>query len=211
MIILDQEPLSEDKKILESSQNYYIKKFNEISKIMASMPDIYEAGKSSNHNLIESLRKDFEESGIISSTRIDYKKSSLEGTITHYFGSSVVKPIEKKLIIPIYEGEYLDNVLKDRQGLIYLQSLFNTDDGAKKIEDTLNKLSNLHILSTRLWTCNELTREEIPPPKDKSSYDWGKGPVESVGGFQYDYFGLFEISTSWDPDGKGRARSVSIK
>lgn len=159
---LDKHPLlNENNQILKLTQDNFIDKFNELNRIMISAPDLYDAGKNQ-PEVIESLQKDFNESWIVTSTRIQYEEDSLEGTITHYFGSNVISPNEKRLIIPYYNGTNLNDVLGDEQGLIYLQVLFNTSDAPDELKKTLKNLSNKESSKTKIWTPDQSSRKQYP-------------------------------------------------
>ena len=156
---LDSRPFRDPyREVLELSQSGHIARCNELGIVMASMADFYEAGKSADQELIESLRTDFNESWTISSTKIQYDRNSLEGTITHYFDSTVVEPIEQKLIIPVYYEVGLDAVLNNEQGLAYLQALFNTSDDSEEIKATLQELNG----RTQVWTPGQDSRRNNP-------------------------------------------------
>ncbi len=158
---LDKNPLlNENDEALSLTQVDFIRKFNDIGRIMISAPDLYGAGKSEDSEILKSLQKDLKESWIVTSTRIHYE-DGLEGTITHYFGSDVISPHEKRVVIPYYDGKNLGDVLGDEQGLKYLQTLFNTDDNSDNIKKTLKKLSNKATSKTRIWTPDQGSRKSI--------------------------------------------------
>ena len=176
------------------SQQDHICRFNELGRIMAAMPDIYETGKLGDSELIKSLQTDFDRSWFISSTRIHYEKYGLEGTITHYFGSIVVDPVETKLIIPSYNHISLNDVLDIEQGLTYFQALFNTTDSADEIKDTLYKLSGKTSKESRVWTHT---------PEDR------KSTQDKAAGLGYDVYS-FHIESTGNILIPGRSRGVSF-
>ena len=190
---LDQEHLlGAENQVLSLRQGDFIRRFNELNMIMVSMPDLYEAGKSADDSLIESLRKDLKESWIISSTRIQYEKDSLEAAIIHYFNSTVIAPNEKKVIIPIYNGTVLDSILPAEHGLAFLQALFNTDDNAEEIKNTLYRLSGKPSNKTKVWTPDQNSRKNNP---------------ERAAGLYYSDSDL-RVSGDYYLDDSGRSRRV---
>lgn len=140
-------------------QEEHINRFNSLNKVMASMPDLYDAGKTATPEVIQSLRRDFQKSWIISSTSVSYAHDNLEAVITHYFGSTVVIPNNVKIIVPDFSNSpTLDKVLSTEEGIIYLQTLFNTIDDAETIKNVLKRLSGKSSESTILWTPNQNNR-----------------------------------------------------
>ncbi len=191
---LDTGPLLDAKgNPLSVRQGDHIRRFNDLGKIMASMPDLYDTGKSASPEVLESLQKDFHETWVISSSRIHYEKDSLEAVITHYFNSTVVSPREIKVLVPYYNGVKLDDVLGTEEGLKYLQALFNTNDDAETIKVTLEKLSNKKSKDIRVWTPDQNSRKEY---QDRAAGFDGSGRFHVVGG------GGGSI------DGSGRSRGV---
>ena len=184
--------LNDEGKPISANQNSFIKKFNESGRIMIAAPDVYEAGKSGDKDLIKSLQEDFN-SWLCVSTRISYKKDSLEGAIAHYFGSNAIEPNEIKVIIPVYTGATLDAVLKEEQGLIYMQALFNTNDDSNKIKDTLQKLSDVSSSKTKIWVPDKDSRKNLLERAVFFNFN--------VGDFRVDGFDLVDNSN-------GRSRGV---
>lgn len=123
------------------TQDEWIAYFNSRKEVMASMPDFYLAGKSTNQKLLAGLKEDFRRTGIITSTRIGYKEGT-NAEIIHNYGSTVIQPVEHKMFIPEYWEHPLAAVLDSKEGLRFLQVLFGTSDSAQQIKDTLQKLGN---------------------------------------------------------------------
>ena len=159
------------------TQDGWIAYFNDKNKIMTSMPDLYMAGKSNNQNLLESLRKDFQDRWIVTSTRIKYENNT-NARIIHNYGSRLIAPIEHKIVIPEYEPESLANVLCTKEGLRYLQALFGTKDNASQIKETLQKLSGYQADKTKLWTPNQYNRKRCPVRAACLYYDVGEFRVD---------------------------------
>lgn len=143
-------------------QSEHIRRFNDAGRIMAAMPDYYEAGKSGDDGLIQSLRVDFDKSWIVSGTHICYDSDSLEGVVAHYFNSIVVPSVETRLVIPYYSCTPLDSVLGDEQGLAFFQTLFNTSDGADEIRSALQNLSGKSSGAMWVWTPDQDGRRSHP-------------------------------------------------
>lgn len=141
------------------NQESHIYRFNRLGKVMVAMSDLYNAGKNATPEVIQSLRRDFQKSWVISSTRINYELNNLEAAITHYFGSKIVSPEEVKVVVPDYSNSpTLDQVLSNEEGLKYLQALFNTSDDTEAIKRTLKRLSGKDGENTVLWTPNQYNR-----------------------------------------------------
>ena len=155
IVIID--PQSADNRT-SKTQEQWIEYFNKLGKPMISAPNIYQAGKSASDETLDSLRKDFDESWIVSSTRIKYSKDDLSGRIIHNYGSSIVKPIEKNIsIIPVYSSTPLKEVLTSK-GIEYVQVLFNTNDNRNTIIKVIEHLSKRKSDDIRLWTPDQDSR-----------------------------------------------------
>jgi hypothetical protein len=146
-------------EVLKDTQEGFARYFNGLGKVMASMPDFYKLGKSNSDLLNKyaslgsscrtNLIYDFSPFGgqMISSTRIHYEQDSLDAVITHYFGSAVVKPNKIKILVPDYSASdnsaypTLKDILKTEKGLKYFQALCNTNDDAKTIYASLERLT----------------------------------------------------------------------
>jgi len=59
---------------------------------------------------------------------------SLDARIVRYYGSTVASPVEVPVIIPYYKCLSLDDVLGNKQGLAFIQTLFDTHDNEKEIK-----------------------------------------------------------------------------
>lgn len=167
-------------------QDQWISYFNDAEKAMISSPNVYQAGKTASDELLGSLRRDFDESRLVSSTRISYG-DGLSGKITHNHGSKVVKPSRRDVkVIPVYNGTPLSQALQSDEGIAYLQSLFDTNDESRDITGTLENLSKRKEGSIALWTQNQGSRK---------TYNVGAvGFGGDGGGFRvsgYGHFGLY--------------------
>jgi len=120
------------KKKIIKTQKDWVEHFNNKGEKMISAPDIY---KSTKKDIIESLKADFQEKWIITSTRIIYNKDNLNAEIIHDADSTIVKPKIYNIKVPIIEGDFK----QDSETELYLQALFDTKDKINKILKTLKK------------------------------------------------------------------------
>ena len=151
---------------------------------MISVPDIY---KIANKGIIESLKKDFREHWVVTSTRIIYNKYNLNAEIIHNVDSKIVKPKKQKVKVPVFNGDFK----QDSETEKYLQVLFDTKDHLDKIMKTLKKFGKNSNL--RLWTPPQSSR------KDKQ--------VRSVELYLFG-FGRFYICGGWLDDSSGLSRGM---
>ncbi len=140
------------KTSLKMNQKDWVKHFNNKNLKMISAPDIYTTAKKGNKTIMESLKKDFKESYIITSTQIKYNKKTLIAIITHDVDSKIAKPKKIKVKIPDLSG----NLKEDSTTEKYLQALFNTKDSLSVILKTLKKFDNKRTI--RLWTPTQSER-----------------------------------------------------
>ena len=92
------------KKKISKTQKDWIPHFNAKGEKMISAPDLYNLAKENNKEILKSIQEDFEEY-VVTSTRINYMKDSLDAEIIHDFGSTVVKPKSINVKVPVYVGE----------------------------------------------------------------------------------------------------------
>lgn len=180
------------------TQNQWIPFFNEKGVAMISAPDVYRAGQSGSDELVKSLRKDFDRDYIVTSTRIIYNPNSLDAKIVHNHGSTVVKPTESKVIVPVYQDwTKLSKVLGTEEGKAYLSALFGTKDNAENMAKTLSKLSGKSIDDNCVWTPTQDGRKDRP--ERAVGFDYGSGRFHVDGDGWVDDFDL------------GQSRGVSVK
>ncbi len=175
---VDKEGISVDR-----TQSELIDLFNQSGKVMASMPDFYELAKSEDDKLLEEIKEDLEiyDHKIVSSTKIDYELNSLEATITHYFGSKIIKSITRKVKIPELRRFLLHKAYAEHLDIQnYLQALFNTNDNVETIKRNLEKLIGQEAHQIQLWT---------PPAAARDMEDF----LESATGFYKDIDDQFVI------------------
>ena len=142
------------KTSLKKNQKDWVKHFNNKNLKMVSAPDIYTTAKKGNKAIMDSLRKDFKDNYIITSTQIKYNKKTLMVIITHDVDSNVVKPKRIKVKIPDLSGDFKEDSTTEK----YLQALFNTKDSLSIILKTLKKFDNKRTI--RLWTPSQSQRED---------------------------------------------------
>ncbi|MBI2129843.1 hypothetical protein HYU07_06425 [Candidatus Woesearchaeota archaeon] len=165
-------------------------------KRMISASDIYQAGKTASDEVLGSLRKDFDESWEVSSTRIRYNPNDLGAKIVHNFGSTVVQPTKINIsVIPVYQDTPLPRILNEEDGVTYFQSVLNTTDNPKTITEVLEHLSKRRAGDIRDWTPDQSSRNSNP---------------ERAVGFD-DFGGWFLVDGNYRFDGSfGRSRGVLI-
>jgi hypothetical protein len=149
--------------------------------------------------LIKSLRKDFTDQWIITSTRLKYNinlTNNLEGKIIHHYKSKnpdLTK--ETTLNIQVYRGDKIADVINTDDGLKYLQTYWGTEDDAETIMQTMEFISNKKRKDIKVWTADSSDRASVP---DRAS-------------FLYFDNGGFRISGYYDLDGSGRSRGGAYK
>lgn len=192
-VIIDPRPADDG---ASKTQKQWIAYFNNLGEQMFSAPDIYQAGKSASDEVLDSLKKDFDESWVVSSTRIKYNPTDLSAHIVHNFGSTIVQPTEADVsIIPVYAPESLTKALQKENGVKYLQALFTTTDNPKTITEVLENISKRKAEGINLWTPSQSSRNP--------SY-----PERAVRFYGYDSW--FRVDGSNFGDGSGRSRWASV-
>ncbi len=180
------------------TQNEWIPYFDKLKnprKRMISAPDVYRMGQSGSPDLLQSVREDFEKSWFVSSTRINYASDTLDAKITHNYGSTAVQPTERKVAVPVYQQTALSDVLKTKEGISYLQALFDTKDNSNKIAKTLTALSGKSADDTYVWTPDQQSGASYQ--ERAAGFDFGSDRFH-VGGLRVD------VSS-------GLSRGVSVK
>ncbi len=175
------------KEKIRKNQKDWVVHFNNKGEKMISAPDIY---KATNKELIESLKEDFEENWIVTSTRIIYDKKNLKEEIIHDADSKIAKPKKYKVKIPVLDGDFEENKETEK----YLQALFDTNDSIDKILKTLKKFGKDKKI--RLWTPSQTSRK--------------LRQVRSVD-LYFNIFGRFYVvGDVWFDDDGGLSRGVII-
>ncbi len=187
LVSIDSLPALDGRRL---TQKDWIAYFNEQKRQMISAPDVYRA-VSAPKEVLDSLRKDFNDNWEVTSTRNSYNPNDLGAKITHNFGSTIVKPtvIELK-VVPRYEGTRLTEALKSKETVAYLQALFNTKDSDKKIAETLEHLSQMNPEKIALWTPDQSSRKSYPERAVRFDHINGRFHVYGYDDFDFGNFGL---------------------
>ena len=153
------------------TQEEWINFFNTEKEPMISIPNIFQLVKENNTETIESLRKDFKDYWLVTSTRIIYNKDNLSAKIIHNADSNVVKQKEIYIKeIPICRSTYIKELLETDAGLNYIRTLLDdTKITKEQIIDFFVKLSGKKEKNIRLWTPNQSSRKD----KQVRSVDFG--------------------------------------
>ena len=177
------------------TQEEWINLFNTEKKPMISMPNIFQLVKENNTEAIESLRKDFKDYWLVTSTRIIYNPNNLSAKIIHNANSNVVKQTEINLKeVPVCRPTCIRKLLETDAGLSYIRALLNNKKATKEqIINFFTALSGKKEKNIRFWTPSQSSRE------DKQ--------VRSVGLFFG--FGRFDVGGyGWFDDDDGFSRGV---
>jgi len=143
------------------TQEEWVNFFNKDKKRMVSMPDLFQLVKEDNTETIESLRKDFKDSWLVTSTRIIYDKDNLSAKIIHNANSTVTKPTEITLKeIPVCRPTYLKDLIDTEAGLSYIRALINNKATKEQITDFFVKLSGKKEKNIRFWTPSQSSRKD---------------------------------------------------
>ena len=147
------------KKKMTNCQEKWFSHFNAKGEKMVSTVDMLNI-ESKEKKLIESIREDFENDYVMSSTQVDY----VNNTVTHDANSTVVKHTVIKLKeIPVCDPTYIKDLVASKPGLEYLRALCNdmklsAEQIIKKFED----LSGKSAEEIRFWTLNADERKRQP-------------------------------------------------
>ena len=156
---------------------------------MLSMPDIFKLVKEKNTEVIESLRKDFKDYWLVTSTRIIYNQSDLSAKIIHDADSNVVKQTEIDLKeIPVCKPTYIKKLLETDAGLSYIKALLNDPKATKEgIINLFVALSGKKERNIRFWTPSQSSRKE-EQVRSVGLYFYGLGRFVVGGGV---WFGVY--------------------
>lgn len=164
----------------DEEQEFWVNYYNQEKKIYASASDLYygfkqltalsETGslkeKIKAEKFINRIREDFH--FLFSSTIINYNKNNQDGTLIHHYGSQIIKPEQKEIIVPIYQEEKdnsLKNVIKKNEGLNFLQTLFGTNDSPDEISYVLDYISDVKASKILLYTLPKDERTSTTMPE----------------------------------------------
>ena len=136
------------------SQTEWIEFFNKEKKAMISAPDVYKAPDF----ILRNLRGEPIKYWLVTSTRICYNPNDLEARIIHDFRSTVVKPLDKSVVVPVYSYELIEKVVKG-EGLKFLQVLFGTEDDASKLIKRLETINKREAKEIKVCTPQQKFRK----------------------------------------------------
>ena len=174
------------KKELRKNQKDWIVHFNNKNMKMISAPDIYHC---KDKEIIASLRNDFKNNYIVTSTQINFKYDLL-AEITHDANSKVVEPKTISVKVPEYSGGFEENEDAEK----FLQALFNTQDNLATILMTLKELGESKMI--RLWTPSQSFRKS--------------NPIRAVR-LDYNFLDRFRVGAySWIDNDYGLSRGVLL-
>ncbi len=164
-MLIDPNPFRDEQGVIVvANQLHHVKRYNALGRVMASAGDIYRAGRGTVDYLFAGLQEDFEQGSLITSTHISYEKRSLRAKIIDNWKSTVAKPQERSVQIPVYDsysGTSLKEVLDTEDGTLYLQILFNTADNSQQLKKTLQDLSDQTSRSIYVHTPDLRSRKFI--------------------------------------------------
>jgi len=144
------------------TQDEWIKSANEQGKIVMGAGHLYQVGKSGDSELIASIQKDCRENWVCLGDRFIYNPVDLRGKIISFYGSTVIAPVKKELVIPVYSRISVDEVLAEEQGLKYQQAFWNTTDGPEEIKGNLERLTGKNSDQIYVWTPDQKSRKNYP-------------------------------------------------
>ena len=173
-------------------QYSWIDLFNKAGKAMISAPDVYSAQDS----ILSSLREDLKKDRLVTSTRISCNENDLGAKIIQDVGSTVVKPTEKSIVVPVYSNKRIAKAAKTKNGLKYLQALFNTEDKASKLIGRLEEISEKGAEDIRIWT----------PYQEQKLL---RSEMAVLFSLNYGQFNIF--SNIWADSSPGYSLGVSVK
>ena len=179
------------------TQEEWIQYFDDEKKCMISMPDVFQIVKENNTEVIESLRKDFKDHWLVTSTRIIYDKKDLSAKIIHNADSVVAKPTEINLKeVPECRPTYLKKLLETNEGLNYIRALVDDKKVTKEqIIKLFVALSGKKEKNIRFWTPTQNSRKS----KQVRSVD-----------ICFDVFDWFNVDGDWFDDYNGLSRGVIV-
>ena len=171
---------------------------NEKKEGMLSIPNIFQIVQENNTESIESLRKDFKDYWLVTSTRIIYSPDNLSAKIIHNADSNVIKQTEINVKeVPVCRPTYLRELIETEEGLNYIRALLDdTKATREQIISFFMKLSGKKVKDIRLWTPDQSSRK-------------GK-QVRSVV-LCFDGFGRFSVGgIDWFVNSNGLSRGVIV-
>jgi len=169
----------EDGHVFSSMGDYYLN-FKEMKRLSEEGTS---EEKAKVQILLASLRDDFDWPGrknwLISSTKIPYEKEGLRARVIQHYRCKRPELIkETELEIPVYRGTPVTEVAGENKGLVYLRTLFDTEDDSETIIQTLEFISGKSRDAIKVWTAAV-----------EGSYTRSQHPSRAAGfGYNGDYF-----------------------
>ena len=143
------------------TQEEWINFFNKEKIPMISMPDIFQLFKNKDITAIESLRKDFDDVWLVTSTQIIYDRNNLSAKVIHNAGSNTRKQIEINIKeIPDYTDKKLLNMLETEAGLNYIRALINSKATKEEIIKFFTELSGKKENNITFYTPTQSQRND---------------------------------------------------
>ncbi|MDP4012124.1 MAG: hypothetical protein Q8R00_00765 [Candidatus Nanoarchaeia archaeon] len=115
------------------TQDQWIDLCNLKRKAMISAPDYYRTPDVELQGLIKDLNK----GKLVTSTSIVYNSNDLGARVVHNFGSIIVKPTEQSIVIPVYNGEPIEEVVRGED--LYHKMLYDTLEASDYIARIRNE------------------------------------------------------------------------
>lgn len=164
-----------------------------------NVPDIYRAIKEGSEELLKSLRNDFDDTWIMTGTKLLYAPYNLSAKVVHNYGSTIVKPVEIPLeAILAYDGPITGALVGN--GVEFAQAIFGTNDDAATIIANLEKLTQKSADKIMLSTPTQSQRRSSPEkfvgltcPRYGQGFFYVRGDGRIIG------------------NGSGKCRGVSLK
>ena len=161
----------------DKTQDQWIQYFNALKdgRVFASMPDYYQFFKQLKNSIengdkdvsqavIQSLRRDFKNRWIDSSTRIQNginPANSLEGKIIHNYGCKDTSLVNEEIKeIPVYSSAGIAEVVQEQKGLDFLRTYFGTNDDAEAIVKLMEFISGKERSEIKVWTAETDARNK---------------------------------------------------
>lgn len=162
-ITLDEGPWMKPTEPLKLGYTDWIAKYNDKNKVVAGLPDYFALARFGDDKTLQSVQNDMMD-WIIAGPVIEYNTESYkkESKIIHYFGSNVVKPKERKIVIPYYDEIRLEFILNSDEGLDFFQKLLETRAGKKTIIKAMERLNDKNVHDMYVWTPNLNGRKNNP-------------------------------------------------
>lgn len=152
------------------------------SKRMIDAADIYRASDA----VLLSFREDCNRSSVVALPRFRYNPDDLMARVIHNFGSTIVKPKKRRIVIPFYKGVPLPEVLKEEQGVLHLQTYFDTKDNKTVMAERLEHIADTKRNDILVYTPSQRSRKNYPERSAGFGYYYHRFHVDGYGNFVND-------------------------